>query len=410
MPVYSNSRLKTYEECPQAYKFKYIDKVEVEEVRNVYGFLGSKVHETLELLHRDLMNGKRNSLDELIGHFNRMWDEGWSEEITVPDERFSAKHYRQIGQKCIRRYYEKHSPFHMDSTIDTELRLYPTVRAGEREYTFLGIIDRLALKPEGQYVVHDYKTSKNLPTREGLENDRQLALYQLGIKQKYPDVEDVELVWHYLRFGKDIRIQQTEEDLNQLQEELVEIVRRIERAEEEDNFPTRPDEGIPCDWCDYKSLCPEWSHLHETDRLTQEKFFDEDGVSLVDELNQVQRQLNELDEKRSELRERRRELEEAILNYAKEKGVTAVYGTEKKASIDVREKVKFPRSTHEDRGDLESLIKEWERWEEVSSLNIRSLGKIFREREWPEELLEKLDDFKQIEKSEKVRLEDIESD
>jgi len=46
MPIYSHSRLATYENCPQQYKLRYIDKVELPEgaQEGIEAFLGSRVH------------------------------------------------------------------------------------------------------------------------------------------------------------------------------------------------------------------------------------------------------------------------------------------------------------------------------------------------------------------------------
>lgn len=409
MPVYSNSRINTFEHCPLQYKFKYIDKVDVERVRNIYAFLGSRVHEALEKLHEDIRNGKMSSLDYILSYFRSVWKESWSDDIVLPDNGYSPEHYRKVGHDCIENYYEEHEPFDCTRTVGTELHLYPTVSAGDRKYKFQGFIDRLALTPDGVYEVHDYKTSKSLPTKERLENDRQLALYQLAVHQEYPQAEDVELVWHYLRFGKDIRVKKSQNELNRLQNELVDLIDRIEKAEEEDNFPTARDRGARCDWCDYRSICPEWSHLYETENLPKNEFLNEDGIDLVDELASVERKLDELEERKSEFSDKKRKLEDAILDYARRKELTSVYGTEKRASIDSEERIKFPRSGHENREELEDLIKEAGRWEDVSNLRVRTLERIFREKEWPQDLVDNLEDFKILEEVERVNLEDIES-
>ena len=45
MPVYSHSKLATYENCPQKYKLQYIDRVEIPEGGDrIEAFLGSRVH------------------------------------------------------------------------------------------------------------------------------------------------------------------------------------------------------------------------------------------------------------------------------------------------------------------------------------------------------------------------------
>lgn len=71
MPVYSNSKLSTYENCPQQYKLTYIDRVEVHEgEEGIEAFLGNRVHETLEKLYKDLILTKLNTLSELTQYYN----------------------------------------------------------------------------------------------------------------------------------------------------------------------------------------------------------------------------------------------------------------------------------------------------------------------------------------------------
>jgi len=46
MPVYSHSRIGTFENCPRQYKLKYIDRIQLPEGKTgVEAFLGSRVHE-----------------------------------------------------------------------------------------------------------------------------------------------------------------------------------------------------------------------------------------------------------------------------------------------------------------------------------------------------------------------------
>ncbi|MBS3815574.1 MAG: PD-(D/E)XK nuclease family protein [Hadesarchaea archaeon] len=403
---YSISRLSKFEECPKAYEFKYELGVEAERVQNIYGFMGSRVHETLELLHEDLRDGKKNSLEELIDYYNKRWSEKWEDEIQVPND-YTPQNFKKTGRECIENYYEKHEPLDQDETIDTELWLNPKIEVDGVEHKFMGVIDRLAITPDGKYVVHDYKTTKNLPTQEEINSDRQLGLYQLGVQQEYPDAEEVELVWHFVRFGKDVRVKRSKRELEELKEKLASVIREIESSRARDEFPTMRGKGANCNWCDYKHLCPEWSHFYETESLEENEFLNEDGVDLVDELVNVQGKLSKLNEKKSELKEKKEKLEEAIIDYAQREEVTSVFGTEKKASIKSRDKIKFPTKNQEGREELEELIRESGKWSEVASLRLSSLKKIARDQEWPRELLDKINEFKEIEKSTRVELEEI---
>ena len=65
--LYSHSRLSTFEQCPLKFKFAYIDKIETEIEETIEAFLGSRVHEALEKLYKDLKFQKLNTLKELLG-------------------------------------------------------------------------------------------------------------------------------------------------------------------------------------------------------------------------------------------------------------------------------------------------------------------------------------------------------
>ncbi|MGZ3535802.1 MAG: PD-(D/E)XK nuclease family protein, partial [Thermodesulfobacteriota bacterium] len=110
MPVYSHSQLSTYETCPQKYKLSYIDKIEVE-TEGIEAFMGSRVHEALEKLYRDLKVTKLNTLEELLHFYYQSWEKNWNDLIQIVRKNYSAQHYRQLGEKCITDYYERHCPF-----------------------------------------------------------------------------------------------------------------------------------------------------------------------------------------------------------------------------------------------------------------------------------------------------------
>ena len=86
MTIYSHSRLTTFENCPYKYKLKYIDRVETEDFETVETFLGSLVHEVLEKLYKDLLNGKENSLEELLEFYEQEWERQWSPDIVIVKE------------------------------------------------------------------------------------------------------------------------------------------------------------------------------------------------------------------------------------------------------------------------------------------------------------------------------------
>jgi len=56
------------------------------------------------------------------------------------------------------------------------------------QYKLRGYIDRLDRKRDGRYEIHDYKTSRFFPEQSKMDQDRQLALYQLGVQNMWNEV------------------------------------------------------------------------------------------------------------------------------------------------------------------------------------------------------------------------------
>ena len=193
MVVYSHSRLSCFEQCPYKYKLKYIDKVESEIAASVEAFLGSLVHETLEKLYQDLSFHKVNTLEELLTYLREEWKKNFNDDILIVKEEYTPENYLQMAEKFIKDYYQRYYPFDHEKTIAIEDQLFINLD-GSGEYKLQGFIDRLAEKEDGYYEIHDYKTNSRLPSPQSFKTDRQLALYAIGVKLRYPDVKDVRLV------------------------------------------------------------------------------------------------------------------------------------------------------------------------------------------------------------------------
>ena len=214
MTVYSHSRLSSFEQCPYKFKLKYIDKVETKLEESVEAFLGSQVHDALEKLYRDLQYQKLNALDELLVYLNDKWQKNWNESIVIVKD-YTPENYRLMAEKFITDYYHRYHPFDQQRTIALEDRILINLdRSGD--YKLQGYIDRLAESEDCRYEIHDYKTNSQLPLPEYIQNDRQLALYMIGVKDRYPDAEDIKLIWHFLAFNKEIDSTRTDDELEQL--------------------------------------------------------------------------------------------------------------------------------------------------------------------------------------------------
>jgi len=76
VPSFSHSKLTTFQQCPQKYKFRYIDEIPPP-IRSIELHLGNAVHRALEKLHEDAKHGQTLSCDEILAFYQQKWDEGY---------------------------------------------------------------------------------------------------------------------------------------------------------------------------------------------------------------------------------------------------------------------------------------------------------------------------------------------
>jgi putative RecB family exonuclease len=248
---YSHSRLSTFEDCPRRFRYRYVDEIKVDS-EGVEAFMGKRVHEILERLYHHVGRfGKPPSLAQVLDRFRLDWARAWHDKITIVRSENPPEFYQERGARCLENFYRAHYPFSDGETLGIEQRLQLSLD-GEGRYRAIGIVDRIARRGDGVFEIHDYKTSGYLPPQRRLDEDRQLALYQIGLEQTYAEAREVELVWHYLVFNKTLRSRRTPEALDKLRGD---VVRLIDAIEAETDYPARP--GPLCRWCDYADLCPD---------------------------------------------------------------------------------------------------------------------------------------------------------
>ena len=392
MPSYSHSQLSTYETCPQQYKLAYIDKIEVE-TEGIEAFMGSRVHDALEKLYRDLKVTKLNTLEELLNFYQESWDKNWNDMIQIIRKEYSAEDYRRLGERCITNYYKRYYPFDQGKTLGLEENVYFPLEE-EKGYWIKGFIDRLALVDDCILEIHDYKTSNRLPKKEDVESDRQLAFYQMGVEGKWKDIREVKLIWHYLTFDTEIHSSRTPNQLHQLRQATLELIRRIETDRQ-----FLPKEGPLCDWCDYQGFCPKRKHLIAMGSLLPNEYLNEEGVILVNryvELKEKKRLLTE------EIDAELAKLEEALYAYAQREEIEAVFGSDHVAKIKIETKEKYPLKGDPSRKALDEIIKKAGKWMEVSDLNPWMLARVIGRGGWPPSLVNKIKTFSTVEESRSI--------
>ena len=339
MADYSVTRLGNFEKCRYKYKLQYIDHVTVDRTKSIETFMGAMVHEALQKLYEDRKNCKIDTLEEILEYFESIWKKMYSDSVTIAKKEYTAENYLEQGRQFLRDYYGSHYPFDDMTIIGLETHDILTLPNGR---TIDVRIDKLACRGT-EYYVCDYKTDSRMKTQEEADRDRQLAIYSVWVRQNFRDATAVHLLWHMLRFGKDVVSERTEEQLNQLVDDIVKEIEEIETCTE---WPTNPT-GL-CDYCEYQRVCPERRHLFFVEETAPEKLSEDEAYNAVNECAELSIKMDALKAESGELEARKRDLEGRIIAYARDNGLNAVYGSDMKYKVKREDAVSVPESRKEE--------------------------------------------------------------
>ena len=397
---YSISQLKQFEECPRQYKFIYVDRIKRDE-EGIEAFLGQRFHDAMEWLY-----GERAfrcvPLDELLDYYEQNWAGQWHDEVKIVKKRRTQDDYRLMGRRFIEDYYRRHHPFDEGRVLGLERYIRFPLDDGGR-YRCKGIIDRLMIAPDGVFEVHDYKTGSKLPEQKEIDADRQLALYQIGVQNLWPEAGErgVRLVWHEVAFDIEMRSTRTPEALEKLKADLGALIDRIEAETE---FPQR--ESALCGWCAYQDLCPSKKHVVKVEELPRDKWKDEPGVVLVDAYAERWRKKKVLEVEVKTIEGELEGLKEAAIAFAEKEGAQVIAGTDARLRVTGKERVVLPGKGTEERQALETEIRKLGVWDEVVDLDTKALEKAIADERWGAEVLDTLKALVKTEKRWTLKLKE----
>jgi putative RecB family exonuclease len=382
--LYSHSRLETFESCRLKFKYQYIVKPDVPKRDSVEAYLGTRVHETLEALYKHKLMGKVWSREEFLRHYENIWERNKSDSIYIVNREYDLSHYFRQGYTALENYWDRYYPFDSEKTIALEKRVLISLDDSNR-YRLQGYIDRLSRAEDGSWHIRDYKTKRTLPSQQEADQDRQLALYQLGVQELWGDTENVELIWHYLIFDEEIRSVRDHANLEKVRLDTIHLIQEVERAIAADDLPYR--ESALCDWCDFFDICPAKRHLAKVRQLPPEEFKVDDGVRLVDDYARLKQE-------EAVVKQKLQLLSEQLKAFAGRNELDKIYGSDRRVNI-------YRKSTHqvpstadkERRRELEQILRQHGVWEQVSHFYGPRLIKLYEEGALPEKLRREVSEF-----------------
>lgn len=208
--IISPAMLKIFEECPQKYKFMYVDKISLPQ--NKYFFeKGKKIHAIASYYIKGFDVSKlENALNETE---RKIWN------------------------------YLKSTEYFKYEFLKSEYQLNMKIT----EYWIGGRLDAL-VKDENNYYILDYKTGE-IPKNP--EFDYQTMIYLLCADKKIKNYDSLSFVYLDLKNNSEYKIQFTDELKTMYQEKLLKILKQLDLTT---NYKQKMLQDNKCN-CDYCKIC-----------------------------------------------------------------------------------------------------------------------------------------------------------
>jgi RecB family exonuclease len=243
----SASRIKTFLDCKQKYKFMYIDRLP--KVLNPAFKLGLACHEALEFA-------------------GNIWIK--KEKFTAADKKKILEKYTEVS---VKEGISDHSIHEKGvELVKSRLKSFALGRkvvgleikfgmgkgshkvVTEEGVPLIGAMDKLVEIDADTLLVVDYKTSAIVPTADDLKHDVQLSIYDLTASIIYPQYKRIILSLDMLKFDP-VYTYRTIEERKEFSKYLTTIHKEMTAFTEKDAKPTL---NIFCPWCEYREFCSEY--------------------------------------------------------------------------------------------------------------------------------------------------------
>ncbi len=245
--LFSFSRLKTFDQCPRRYHFRYVEGL-AEAFRSIESHLGTTVHAVLEWLYRTRDEHADPTPEAMLAEFARSWDEGLGSDVAVVRLSDDPLSYHAIGREMLTGFYQGVFRRDRSRTVALEQRLSMRLSEG---ITFTGFADRVGRTAAGRLFVVDYKTSRTEGNASDFSEGLQAPLYAACLLDRHGD-EEALAGYHYLRHGSTrwsaVRAREGSDLWRR-------FTVQAEEALAARDFPARP--GALCAWCGFNQRCPE---------------------------------------------------------------------------------------------------------------------------------------------------------
>lgn len=241
----SPSSASTFRQCPQRWKFRYVDKLP--DPPGESAVAGTFAHRVLEEL-LELAPDER-TLESAQSLAKQVWAETSTEGdfVALGLDADGVRNFKWTAWRAIEGLWDLEDPKTVD-VVATETEV--SVEIGG--VPFVGFIDRVEAGEDG-LVVSDYKSGRAPGRKFSQDRLEQVLLYAAALAELHGKIPArARLMYLGQRIDE---IEVTAENIEQVTQRLADTWEELQERSGTGDFPPRP--GPLCGWCAFARHCPE---------------------------------------------------------------------------------------------------------------------------------------------------------
>jgi len=232
-------QIDDYKTCPLKYKYVNILRVPIMEHHTV--IYGRAMHEAVSKYYQYKMSGRKMSLADILNAFRGSFDPQGFIDLKHQEERLC------VGEAALTRFFKdeqrrKVNPKFIEEPFNFKFK----------DIKITGRFDRVDEEPEGA-VIMDFKTSEIKTQKDAdkrVKTSSQLRLYSFAYQSIFGRLPK-RVALYFLESGIIGLKEISEEDLDEIKEDIVEVAQGIRN----EDFEATP-AYMACAYCAYNQICP----------------------------------------------------------------------------------------------------------------------------------------------------------
>jgi len=239
----SVSRIKLFEKCPQAFRYRYVHKRKGDPSTNIAASLGKLVHKAFEIIFT------KAEAEEYVGPVTDEMILSAYRTAFGSEPVFDQQSYVNGGE-WLRGYFRRHPKIDAYDILGTEVRFDFDFEG----FHIMGYIDRIDRVDDETIRVVDYKTNRFAFSREALATDLQVSVYEFAVRMLFEQAKNVQLRFDMVRLGFEQATKREAETSVEALRFMVDMAKAIEHPDQPWEAKLNP----LCPWCDHRSHCVEY--------------------------------------------------------------------------------------------------------------------------------------------------------